>query len=119
MGQKMKLFGWVTEANLDLDLSGSQPPEAKASASEASEAQEGREDEADELKGTEKQVERMEPAAKPRDPGVDGFLEFAKQELLKINQYKAPRDKMICILNCCKVIFGASLSRSLTQLAED
>ena len=27
-------------------------------------------------------------------------------ELLKINHYKAPRDKIICILNCCKVIFG-------------
>jgi hypothetical protein len=27
-------------------------------------------------------------------------------ELLKVNHYKAPRDKMICILNCCKVIFG-------------
>jgi Rab5 GDP/GTP exchange factor len=25
---------------------------------------------------------------------------------LKINHYKAPRDKLICILNCCKVIFG-------------
>ncbi|KAG0147074.1 hypothetical protein CROQUDRAFT_43405 [Cronartium quercuum f. sp. fusiforme G11] len=36
----------------------------------------------------------------------DGFLEFAKTELLKINSYKAPRDKMICLLNCCKVIFG-------------
>ncbi|EGG12020.1 uncharacterized protein MELLADRAFT_115110 [Melampsora larici-populina 98AG31] len=36
----------------------------------------------------------------------DGFLEFAKTELLKINDYKAPRDKMICILNCSKVIFG-------------
>ncbi|ORX38426.1 hypothetical protein BD324DRAFT_649795 [Kockovaella imperatae] len=35
-----------------------------------------------------------------------GFLGFAEQELLKINHYKAPRDKMICILNCCKVIFG-------------
>lgn len=31
---------------------------------------------------------------------------FAQQELLKINHYKAPRDKLICILNCCKVIFG-------------
>ncbi|KAA1108449.1 hypothetical protein PGT21_013231 [Puccinia graminis f. sp. tritici] len=37
---------------------------------------------------------------------ADGFMEFAKTELLKINSYKAPRDKMICILNCCKVIFG-------------
>ena len=27
-------------------------------------------------------------------------------ELLKINHYKAPRDKLICVLNCCKVIFG-------------
>ncbi|KAI9310654.1 hypothetical protein BX666DRAFT_2005830 [Dichotomocladium elegans] len=34
------------------------------------------------------------------------FLVFAESELLKINNYKAPRDKLICILNCCKVIFG-------------
>lgn len=27
-------------------------------------------------------------------------------ELLKVNHYKAPRDKLICVLNCCKVIFG-------------
>ncbi|KAF8916332.1 hypothetical protein CPB85DRAFT_1216717, partial [Mucidula mucida] len=37
---------------------------------------------------------------------AEGFLAFAQQELLKINSYKAPRDKLICILNCCKVIFG-------------
>lgn len=35
-----------------------------------------------------------------------GFIEFSIQELLKINHYKAPRDKLICILNACKVIFG-------------
>lgn len=40
------------------------------------------------------------------DPAVVGFLEFAQQELCKVNHYKAPRDKLICILNCCKVIFG-------------
>lgn len=34
------------------------------------------------------------------------FLVLAQQELLKINSYRAPRDKVICILNCCKVIFG-------------
>lgn len=28
----------------------------------------------------------------------------AQKELLKINAYKAPRDKLACILNCCKVI---------------
>ena len=34
------------------------------------------------------------------------FLTLAQQELLKIKGYRAPRDKVICILNCCKVIFG-------------
>ncbi|KAJ0420175.1 hypothetical protein BJY00DRAFT_313390 [Aspergillus carlsbadensis] len=34
------------------------------------------------------------------------FLTLAQQELLKLNGYRAPRDKVICILNCCKVIFG-------------
>lgn len=34
------------------------------------------------------------------------FLKLAQQELLKIKSYRAPRDKIICILNCCKVIFG-------------
>lgn len=34
------------------------------------------------------------------------FLKLAQQELLKISTYRAPRDKIICVLNCCKVIFG-------------
>ncbi|KAE8441854.1 hypothetical protein EG329_004255 [Mollisiaceae sp. DMI_Dod_QoI] len=34
------------------------------------------------------------------------FLLLAQQELLKIKTYRAPRDKIICVLNCCKVIFG-------------
>ncbi|MCJ1312873.1 hypothetical protein MMC25_006549 [Agyrium rufum] len=34
------------------------------------------------------------------------FLVLAQQELLKIKGYRAPRDKVICVLNCCKVIFG-------------
>ncbi|KAI1265766.1 hypothetical protein F5Y18DRAFT_417043 [Xylariaceae sp. FL1019] len=35
------------------------------------------------------------------------FLALAQQaELLKIKSYRAPRDKIICVLNCCKVIFG-------------
>ncbi|RKP39955.1 hypothetical protein BJ085DRAFT_9944, partial [Dimargaris cristalligena] len=36
----------------------------------------------------------------------DSFLSFAISELLKMNTFKAPRDKLICILNCCTVIFG-------------
>ncbi|KDN45476.1 hypothetical protein K437DRAFT_235875 [Tilletiaria anomala UBC 951] len=42
-----------------------------------------------------------------------GFVEFGVTELLKINHYKAPRDKLICVLNCSKVIFG--LIRHLYQ----
>ncbi|XP_006461916.1 hypothetical protein AGABI2DRAFT_178887 [Agaricus bisporus var. bisporus H97] len=42
----------------------------------------------------------------PEGEGSKGFLMFAQQELVKINHYKAPRDKLICILNSCKVIFG-------------
>jgi Rab5 GDP/GTP exchange factor len=34
-------------------------------------------------------------------------------ELLKIKTYRAPRDKIICVLNCCKVIFG-KFGRSLS-----
>lgn len=36
----------------------------------------------------------------------DSFLTFAQSELIKMNSYKAPRDKLICILNCCKIIYG-------------
>lgn len=39
-------------------------------------------------------------------PNGERFLRLAQQELLKIKGYRAPRDKVICILNCCKVIFG-------------
>jgi hypothetical protein len=46
------------------------------------------------------------PELETEEPGIAGFLGFAQQELCKVNHYKAPRDKLICILNCCKVIFG-------------
>lgn len=29
---------------------------------------------------------------------------LAQKELQKINQYKAPRDKLVCLLNCCRVL---------------
>lgn len=34
------------------------------------------------------------------------YLEHAREQLNKINDYRAPRDKIICILNSCKVIFS-------------
>lgn len=49
----------------------------------------------------------------PRGTHSDRFYAYACDELNKINQYKAPRDKIICILNCCKVVFG--LIRHLGQ----
>ncbi|KAF1817403.1 hypothetical protein P152DRAFT_463566 [Eremomyces bilateralis CBS 781.70] len=61
LGQKVRIYGWVREAHLDI---------------------------------------------KPVGEKGMKFLKLAQQELLKINTYRAPRDKVICILNCCKVIFG-------------
>lgn len=36
----------------------------------------------------------------------EAFVNLASDQLGKINHFRAPRDKMICLLNCCKVIFG-------------
>ncbi|KAI8051058.1 uncharacterized protein B0P05DRAFT_315767 [Gilbertella persicaria] len=48
----------------------------------------------------------------------DSFLTFAESELLKMNHYKAPRDKLICILNACKVIFGLMKHMEADQSAD-
>lgn len=42
----------------------------------------------------------------PAGPMNDRFLGLAGIELNKLDQFRAPRDKIICVLNCCKVIFG-------------
>ncbi|KAK8196732.1 hypothetical protein M8818_006899 [Zalaria obscura] len=46
------------------------------------------------------------------------FLLLAQQELLKINSYRAPRDKVICILNSCKVLFGFLRNSKSDQSAD-
>ncbi|OCK84044.1 hypothetical protein K432DRAFT_289728 [Lepidopterella palustris CBS 459.81] len=47
------------------------------------------------------------------------FLLLAQQvELLKIKSYRAPRDKVICVLNCCKVIFGYLRTSQSDQSAD-
>ncbi|KAJ4318392.1 hypothetical protein N0V94_004438 [Neodidymelliopsis sp. IMI 364377] len=55
-----------------------------------------------------------------KDVGEKGhkFLNLAQQELLKIKSYRAPRDKIICILNCCKVIFGFLRTSKSDQSAD-
>ncbi|KIV99214.1 uncharacterized protein PV09_09078 [Verruconis gallopava] len=46
------------------------------------------------------------------------FMDLAQKEILKIKSYRAPRDKVICILNCCKVIFGFLRNSSSDQSAD-
>ncbi|KAK2994841.1 hypothetical protein RJ640_026038, partial [Escallonia rubra] len=40
---------------------------------------------------------------------------LAQKELQKMNSYKAPRDKLACILSCCKVINNFLLSASISS----
>ncbi|KAI4337755.1 hypothetical protein L6164_016132 [Bauhinia variegata] len=40
---------------------------------------------------------------------------LAQKELQKINMYKAPRDKVVCILNCCRVINNLLVNASVTS----
>ena len=51
-------------------------------------------------------------------PSGEQYLKRAQQELLKIKGYRAPRDKVICVLNCCKVIFGL-LKNTKTDTSAD
>lgn len=43
------------------------------------------------------------------------LVQLAQKELQKINMYKAPRDKLVCILNCCKVINNLLLNASIAS----
>ena len=47
------------------------------------------------------------------------FLKLAGKELNKINQFKAPRDKIVCILNTCKIIFSILKHSKLEQDGAD
>lgn len=40
---------------------------------------------------------------------------LAQKELQKINMYKAPRDKLVCILSCCRVINNLLLNVSISS----
>lgn len=43
--------------------------------------------------------------AGPKREGFN-FMEYGITEFNKLNKYRAPRDKIICILNACKIIFS-------------
>jgi Rab5 GDP/GTP exchange factor len=55
----------------------------------------------------------------PVGPSGEKFLKLAQQELLKMKGYRAPRDKVICILNCCKVIFGLLKNAKFADTSAD
>ena len=54
-----------------------------------------------------------------KDAKSKKFLRLAQQELVKLQSYRAPRDKIICILNSCKVLFGYLRSAQAEQSADD
>ncbi|KAK4570618.1 hypothetical protein RGQ29_029472 [Quercus rubra] len=40
---------------------------------------------------------------------------LAEKELQKINTFKAPREKLLCIMNCCRVINNLLLNASMSE----
>ncbi|KAL8293365.1 hypothetical protein RQP46_000066 [Phenoliferia psychrophenolica] len=83
LNQRIRLFAWLEPKHLDLHIASPPSPSPPSSSPTSTPTPED--------KSTKQTL---------------GFLDFAKRELNKINQYKAPRDKLICVLNACKVIFG-------------
>lgn len=129
LSQRIKLFAWIKPSHLDLPIpdpsgeeeaggdEGSRPATPKVGdllggGSEGSEKAVG-----DGEKVAEGEEMEQQKAKQRRQ--VQSFLDFARRELGKMNQYKAPRDKLICVLNCCKVIFGESLPSSLLLARAD
>jgi hypothetical protein len=85
LAQKIKIYGWTREEHLDI------PPVSDSGKRFLKLAQQG-------------MLSYRSPLLRDDvDPKTDNT-----SELLKIKSYRAPRDKIICVLNCCKVIFGVS-----------
>lgn len=88
LAQKVSIYGWVREEHLDI------PPVGES--------------------GKRFLVLAQQGMYLKRCLDIDLKLTISS-ELLKIKTYRAPRDKIICVLNCCKVIFG-NTSTSLWQV---
>lgn len=54
----------------------------------------------------------------PTCPLNERFLGLAGIEISKLDNFRAPRDKIICVLNCCKVIFGLLRSAGNDESAD-
>ncbi|KAK6940385.1 RABX5, catalytic core helical domain [Dillenia turbinata] len=46
---------------------------------------------------------------------IDCALELVEKELQKINAFEAPREKLFCILNCCRVINNLLLNVLMSE----
>ncbi|GAA6027228.1 hypothetical protein JCM8097_002504 [Rhodosporidiobolus ruineniae] len=112
LSQRIRLFQWVEPKHLDLPI-----PSPSSSSLPSSAPTSPNPDAASPPSSPVPPAEEGEKERKPAEgtgtkkggsggKQVQGFLDFAQRELCKMNQYKAPRDKLICVLNCCKVIFG-------------
>ncbi|GAA5980249.1 hypothetical protein JCM5350_000886 [Sporobolomyces pararoseus] len=124
--QRIRLFSWLEPKHLDLPISVSNEREGDSpTGSGSTSSDEGEEsNRREENETTPDQTESLQPQKdeekkkRRRKKGSEkGFIDFAASELRKMNQYKAPRDKLICVLNCCKVIFG--LIRHVSSSLED
>ena len=110
LSQRIRLFSWISPRHLDLpipDPSGHPPVELSPVTSRTGTPQSelpslstpGSEDGA----SSDAQTPFATPKkgkSKNKERQAQGFLDFARRELIKMNQYKAPRDKLICVLNC-------------------
>lgn len=46
---------------------------------------------------------------------VSSFTQLAEKELQRINAFKSPREKLLCIMNCCRVINNLLLNASMSE----
>lgn len=46
------------------------------------------------------------------------YSQLAEKELQKINALKAPREKVLCIMNCCRIINNLLLNASISENVE-
>lgn len=109
LSQRIRLFSWISPRHLDLpipDSNAASSLELTPSASRSSTPQSehpplgpGSED-GTHSEGHSSLVTPRKGKSKNKERQAQGFLDFARRELIKMNQYKAPRDKLICILNC-------------------
>ncbi|BFG40443.1 hypothetical protein CerSpe_267170 [Prunus speciosa] len=70
---------------------------------------------------TSQKINLLQTFLKPEHLDIPAVLRneaswlLAEKELLKINAFKAPREKLLCVMNCCKVINNLLLNASMSE----